>query len=68
KLGIAYELLLIDLNQLADELEAYRDAELADLAGSQSQGKQPKPVPAALQKECLALLRSADLMTKLNEH
>ncbi|EAY24008.1 CHC2 zinc finger domain-containing protein [Microscilla marina] len=68
KLGVAYELLLIDLNQLADELEAYRDAELAELAGSQSQGKQPKPVPAALQKDCLALLRSADLMTKLNEH
>uniref|UniRef100_UPI002607B94F hypothetical protein n=1 Tax=uncultured Microscilla sp. TaxID=432653 RepID=UPI002607B94F len=68
KLGIAYELLLIDLNQLADELEAYRDAELAEFADAKNKDSQPKPVPPALQKECLALLRSSDLMTRLNEH
>ncbi|EAY24071.1 P-loop NTPase family protein [Microscilla marina] len=67
KLFISFELLLMDLNSLADQLEAHRDQQLTELADAKSKLSAPTLVPPGLRKECMALLRSSDLMAKLNE-
>ena len=67
KLGISYELLLMDLNTLADALETYRDQQISQLQQENSRERKPVTVTPALQKECRELLRSPQLMNKLGD-
>lgn len=67
KLSLPYEILLLDLNTLADALEHYRDQELQELQQAQRKENQPAVLTPALQKECLELLKSPDLMDKLGD-
>lgn len=67
KLGIAYELVLLDLNHLADALEGYRDQQIAGLQSESSDKPKAAALTPALQKECLGLLKSPELMRQLND-